>query len=106
MAERIDWYKKQGIQVLLDMHQDMYGPKVSGNGAPPWATYDDGLPVTPHNPCVLTYLQPGVMRTFDHLWNDKNQIQQDYSNMWKHVAQRLARPYPRAIAGNSIDWKY
>ncbi|MGG1152879.1 cellulase family glycosylhydrolase [Bacillus wiedmannii] len=90
VAERIDWYKKQGIHVLLDMHQDLYGPKVTGNGAPPWATYDDGLPVTPQNPWALTYLQPGVMRAFDNLWNDKNQIQQDYSNMWKHVAQRFA----------------
>lgn len=90
VAERIEWYKKQGVHVLLDMHQDIYGPKVHGNGAPPWATYDDGLPVTPQNPWSLTYLQPGVMRSFNNLWNNKNNIQQDYSNMWKHVAQRFS----------------
>lgn len=87
VAERIQWYKNQGMYVLLDMHQDLYGPKFNGNGAPEWATYDDGLPVKQQNPWALTYLQPGVMRAFDNFWNNKYELQTYYSNMWKRVSK-------------------
>ncbi|WP_257141398.1 cellulase family glycosylhydrolase [Bacillus toyonensis] len=90
VEERIEWYKKQGMYVLLDMHQDLYGTKFNGNGAPTWATYDDGLPVKDQDPWPLTYLQPGVMRAFDNFWNNKHQIQTHYGEMWKFVAQRFA----------------
>ena len=32
------WYSDNGAWVILDMHQDVYGPAVGGNGAPKWAT--------------------------------------------------------------------
>ena len=63
------------MYVLLDMHQDLYVPKFNGDGAPEWATYDDGLPVKQQNPWALTYLQPGVMRAFDNFWNNKYELQ-------------------------------
>ena len=37
----------RGIYVLLDMHQDLYSGKFkSGDGAPAWATLDEGKPNT------------------------------------------------------------
>lgn len=58
----------EGIYVLLDMHQDGYGPLTHGNGFPAWATLTDGLP----NPPVgfpLYYAQnPAMQRAFDNFW--------------------------------------
>ncbi|WP_242319016.1 cellulase family glycosylhydrolase [Bacillus cereus group sp. BfR-BA-01349] len=100
VSERIEWYKKQGMYVLLDMHQDLYGSKLTGNGAPAWATYDDGLPTKRQDPWALTYLQPGVLRAFENFWNDKYQVQTQYGEMWKHVAKRFANN--EAIIGYEI----
>jgi hypothetical protein len=46
VAERIEWFRAAGIYVVLDMHQDVYGPvasdgrEIGGNGAPPWFQTD------------------------------------------------------------------
>lgn len=96
IAERLAWYREQGMHVILDMHQDIYGPaacKGAGDGAPAWATITDGLPCTPQDPWVLTYLQPAVLRAYDNFWNNTGkhpELMQRYTAMWKHVAQRFA----------------
>jgi len=46
IAQRVAWAKAQGLYVLLDMHQDLYSVKFS-DGAPAWATLDEGKPFTP-----------------------------------------------------------
>ena len=38
VEERLDWYHENGIHVMIDMHVDLYGPAVGGNGHPEWAT--------------------------------------------------------------------
>ncbi|MCP2335303.1 cellulase family glycosylhydrolase [Actinomadura rupiterrae] len=96
VAQRVAWYREQGINVVLDMHQDIYGPsacKGAGNGAPAWATITDGLPCTPQSPWVLTYLQPAVLRAYDNFWNTTGrhpELMRHYVAMWKHVAARFA----------------
>ncbi|MBW8484582.1 cellulase family glycosylhydrolase [Actinomadura parmotrematis] len=96
VAERIGWYREQGVHVVLDMHQDIYGPAAcagAGNGAPAWATFTDGLPCTPQTPWVLTYLQPAVLRAYDNFWNHTGshpELMRRYTAMWRHVAARFA----------------
>ncbi|GAB3669523.1 hypothetical protein GCM10027589_37190 [Actinocorallia lasiicapitis] len=93
VAQWIRWYEKRGIIVLLDMHQDVYGPGVNGNGAPLWATQSDGLPAPATDPWELGYLQPGTMRAFDHFWNttgEHPELRDHYARMWGHVAARFA----------------
>ncbi|ROO87042.1 endoglycosylceramidase [Actinocorallia herbida] len=96
VAERVAWYREQGMHVILDMHQDVYGPAAcdgAGNGAPAWATVTDGLPCTPQDPWVLTYVQPAVLRAFDNFWNHRGthpELRQRYAAMWRHVAERFA----------------
>ncbi|WP_067833766.1 cellulase family glycosylhydrolase [Actinomadura kijaniata] len=96
VARRVSWYREQGMHVILDMHQDIYGPAAcpgAGNGAPAWATITDGLPCTPQTPWVLTYLQPGVVRAFDNFWNHTGahpELMRRYAAMWRHVARRFA----------------
>ena len=33
---RVKWYTDRGAYVIIDMHQDVYGPAVGGNGHPEW----------------------------------------------------------------------
>ncbi|KAI8869424.1 putative secreted endoglycosylceramidase [Ramicandelaber brevisporus] len=92
VAERIGWYKANGAYVMLDFHQDVYGPYFGSNGAPSWATFTDGLPWKNVEPWSLTYLQPGVSRAWDNFWgtaSDKGWLQDSYANMVKHVVQRF-----------------
>jgi endoglycosylceramidase len=88
-----------GIYVLLDMHQDGYGPLTHGNGFPAWATITDGLP----NPAVgfpLYYVQnPALQRAFDNFWAnvpgpDGVPLQTHYATALTSVAAEVAdEPY-------------
>ena len=62
---------RHGIYVLLDFHQDGYGPVTHGNGMPAWATLTDGLP-NPNDPFPTYYVtNPALQRAFDNFWADK-----------------------------------
>ncbi|ROO87539.1 endoglycoceramidase [Actinocorallia herbida] len=95
VAERLRWYRGQGIHVVLDMHQDLYGPAAcqgQGNGAPAWATITDGLSCTPQKPWFLSLLQPAVLRAYDNFWNHTGahpELGERYTAMWRHVADRF-----------------
>lgn len=99
VEERVQWYADRGYHVMLDMHQDLWGPAISpdhpgwGNGAPPWATFTDGLPVVPGDMWELVYLEPGTIRAFDHFWNTTGEhpdLMDHYVDAWKAVAERFA----------------
>lgn len=69
--QRVQWYSDEGFDVVLALHQDAWGPSVGFAGAPDWATVTDGLAAQPQErgeQGELTYLQPGVLRAFDHFW--------------------------------------
>ncbi|GAA0942766.1 cellulase family glycosylhydrolase [Nonomuraea longicatena] len=98
VAERVAWYGKRGYHVMLDMHQDLWGDGITpdrsaGNGAPAWATHLDGLPVATGQPTwELYYLQPGVIRAFDHFWNttgEHPELMDRYAKAWRAVAARF-----------------
>ncbi|MCC5575605.1 cellulase family glycosylhydrolase [Microtetraspora sp. AC03309] len=98
VAERVRWYGKRGYHVLLDMHQDLWGSGITptgtaGNGAPVWATHLDGLPVGTDQPTwEMYYLEPGVIRAFDHFWNttgEHPELMDHYAKAWKAVAARF-----------------
>lgn len=107
LAERVAAHGKLGQRVLLDMHQDVYGffgatpdsptfgtGEFQGNGAPAWAAHPDGLRLTLHPEMwELEYLEPGVMRAFDHFWNttgEHPELQEHYANAWRAVAKRFS----------------
>jgi len=98
LEERVRWYDERGYKVMLDMHQDLWGDDVvpgrgTGNGAPGWATYTDGLPVASHEMWELYYLEPGVIRAFDSLWDttgEHPELAEHYAGAWRAVAERFA----------------
>lgn len=96
--ERIGWARDAGLYVILDMHQDLYSEAVpGGNGAPAWATLEDGLPHFTVGNIWSTayYVSPKVHRVFDNFWNnapgpDGMGIQEHFAQAWRHVAARYA----------------
>ena len=93
--KRIQWAGENGIYVFLDMHQDLYGSKFS-DGAPEWATLDEGQPHYTGAVWSDSYLiSPAVLTAFDNFWKnapaaDGIGLQDHYANLWKHIAQRYA----------------
>jgi len=93
--KRIQWAADNGIYVFLDMHQDLYGSKFS-DGAPEWATLDEGLPHYTGAVWSDSYLiSPAVQTAFDNFWKnapdpDGIGLQDHYANLWKHIATRYA----------------
>jgi endoglycosylceramidase len=87
------------IYVLLDVHQDGYGPLVRGNGFPEWATLTDGLP----NPDVgfpdYYIRNPALQRAFENFWANKPgpdgvPLQQHYATALQAVAKTVRNePY-------------
>ncbi len=99
VAERVAWYEARGYVVMLDMHQDLWGVVVErggdpiGNGAPAWATEMDGLRVSEQEMWELYYLEPGVIRAFDHFWNTTGkhpELAEHYVKTWQIVAKYFA----------------
>ncbi len=89
VAERVAWADSLGLFVILDMHQDIYGPKYGGDGAPDWAAWDDGLYYDYIEPWWLNYMWPAVRRAFTSLWTE-DVLQEHFQNAWAHVAARFA----------------
>jgi len=86
---------REGIYVLLDFHQDGYGPLVNGNGFPEWATLTDGLP-NPREPFPAYYItNPALQRAFENFWANRPgpdgvPLQEHYAAAIRAVAAAVA----------------
>ncbi|MGQ7869258.1 cellulase family glycosylhydrolase [Sunxiuqinia sp. sy24] len=93
--QRIEWAADNGIFVILDMHQDLFGLKYS-DGAPNWATLDEGKTHVTGSIWSDAYmLSEAVQTAFDNFWANKSApdgvgVQDHYANLWKHIAKRYA----------------
>ncbi len=95
IAQCIKWARAQGLYILLDMHQDLYSVKFS-DGAPVWATLDEGKPHT--TGAVWSdayYASQAVQSALDHFWAnslapDHLGLQEHYARVWQQVARRFA----------------
>lgn len=93
VAERIGWMRDADLQVVLDMHQDVYGigfASGGGDGAPLWTcAASNYASFKPMNPWVFENLEPGVTACFDGFWNGA-ELQAHFAEAWRRVAARLA----------------
>jgi len=88
VEQHLQWAAANGIYVLLDMHQDVYGPAFGGDGAPPWASVDNLVsPNLALKPWFLNYFTPEVIASFDKLWTDA-ELQSHFVLAWREVAKR------------------
>lgn len=82
---------RHGIYSQVDNHQDGWGEKYGGNGAPKWATYDDGQPWVPGLGHPAEYGNPAVGRAFTSFWQDREQIQTRYIASFSALAKMLRK---------------
>jgi endoglycosylceramidase len=64
----VDELTAQGLYVLVDLHQDGWGPTLGSDGFPGWMTITNGAPNT-GTPFPLYYVtNPAIQAAFDNLW--------------------------------------
>lgn len=114
LENMIGWYEDLGYSVMLDMHQDLWGmfddlsEGAVGNGAPGWATYTDGKAIKERDQWELHYLDPGIVRAFDHFWDttgEHPELQEHYAGAWKAVAERFGG-HPAVVAYDLMNESY
>jgi endoglycosylceramidase len=94
VARIVSWAKAEGVYVLLDMHQDLYSVKFS-DGAPAWATLDEGKPhITGAVWSDSYYASEAVQTSLDHFWAnspapDGKPLQDHYAAAWRAIAERF-----------------
>lgn len=79
----------QGMMVVVDMHQDLWGPPFEVHGAPSWACPDqlkEGY--VRQEPWWANYLAPQVTACFDQFWASE-QLQEQYAANFAHLAQQV-----------------
>lgn len=99
VEQRLDWFADAGIEVLVDMHQDVYSARFCCDGAPEWAIHDDGLPFERQDTWFANYFQPAVVRAFDNFWSyegEHQMLQDHYASAWAAVATRF-RDHPAVL---------
>ncbi|WP_432589424.1 cellulase family glycosylhydrolase [Streptomyces sp. HD1123-B1] len=101
--ERIlDWAHRWRVQVVIDAHQDVFGPEFGHRGIPEWATRTDGLPFTPHpEDWFAEYFEPAVQAAFEHLYEDRD-LQRAQARMWQVLARRLGH-HPAVLGYDLIN---
>ncbi|MEU8617033.1 cellulase family glycosylhydrolase [Streptomyces sp. NPDC048623] len=98
----LDWAEKYDVKVVLDAHQDVFGPAFGSRGIPEWATRTDGLPFTPHpDDWFSQYFEPAVQRAFTHLYEDAD-LQRAQARMWRVLAERF-RDHPAVLGYDPIN---
>ncbi len=86
--ERLKWMEELGIDVVLDVHQDVYCRRFTGNGFPEWTVDTGGHEFTPTTPWNLNYLDPAVLHAYDHFWRSEA-LKARYVDMLEHLMRRM-----------------
>jgi endoglycosylceramidase len=108
----------EGLYVLVDMHQDLYGIGFGLHGAPRFscdeANYAAWVPV---EPWIMNYFSAEVSACFDHFWKTP-EIRRHQEEAARAVAERIAdndlvvgfdpfnEPFPGTIAADEFDTTY
>ncbi|MBX7225569.1 MAG: cellulase family glycosylhydrolase [Chitinophagales bacterium] len=90
---RVEWYTSRGMQVMLDMHQDVYSSVFGADGAPAWAVETNGHPINTDGtgPWWLKNADPAVIAAWTNFWKygEHKHLQDHYILAWKKVMERF-----------------
>jgi endoglycosylceramidase len=99
---RLDWAAAAGIDVVLDLHQDVHGEGFGFDGAPRWTCdeqrYADFVLV---EPWPLNDLDPNVKACFDEQWTDPAKGEA-HAAVWRHLATRFG-DHPAVVGFDPIN---
>lgn len=96
VSRTIAAYSRQGIHVLIDLHQDEYSDTIGERGMPAWMTLTNGLKSDPRLDFPNRYFKDAaVQRAFDNFWAnrpvaDGRGVQDVYVDMLAMLARRFA----------------
>ena len=112
IQQAIEDAANQGIYTLLDMHQDAWGkyvasseeencefPAVGWDGAPLWATLDEGASTCKEGSRESA---PIVATSFRNLWNNTDGIQDAFIAMWQELVRNTAH-YPMVVGYDAFN---
>ncbi len=89
VAQHAKWAAEQGLYVILDMHQDMFGMGFGLHGAPYWACDESNYETfEPADPWFFSYFTDEVKACFDTFWEDE-ELRRHQQNAAAAVASRL-----------------
>ncbi len=94
-VKTVDQLTSHGILVLVDLHQDGWGPTVGSDGFPGWMTLTGGA-VNNHAPFPGYYTSdPAVQAAFDSFWKDARgpggvPLQQRVASMFGTLASAVS----------------
>ena len=96
LKQRAQWAQDNGLLIILDMHQDLYGYGFTvdehslGNGAPEWSCpAEEYAKLTdPRTPWPMNHLNEGMIACFDYFW-DHEQRQEQYSAAFHRAIEEL-----------------
>jgi endoglycosylceramidase len=86
--ERIQWLKELGIDVVIDVHQDLYSAKFTGNGFPHWTIHDNGIKFNQRKPWNMNYFEPAVIESYNYFWRS-DELKTDYINMLQFLLSNV-----------------
>ncbi|MCL4292391.1 MAG: cellulase family glycosylhydrolase [Acidimicrobiia bacterium] len=101
----VDELTAEGLLVLIDLHQDGWGPTLGSDGFPGWMTITDGEPNT-GTPFPLYYVtNPAIQAAFDNLWADTPgaggvPLQERVAAIFEALAERAS--HRRGILGYDL----
>jgi endoglycosylceramidase len=114
VADHVRRLEREGIATILDLHQDAWGPTLAAppgttcppgsspalgwDGAPAWATLDDGLPRCA--PGDVREASPAVRQAWQSFWADRDGIRTAYTAMAAHLGARFATT--RGVVGLDV----
>lgn len=99
LERRVNWYTSRQMYVMIDMHQDVYGAAVGGNGAPDWACRTNGagpINLPGGTPWWLKNIDPQVVNCWINFWSytQHKDLQDHYILTWQKVAEKFKNnPY-------------
>ena len=88
----LDWAKRSGLYVLIDVHQDAWSKHIGEDGAPLWAIIPEPQqllqgPLT-EDELVRRRLSGQVIAAFRSFWDNEQAIQERWLPMWRLIVSR------------------
>jgi len=94
-AQTVHMLTDHGLLVLVDLHQDGWGPTLGSDGFPDWMTLTHGAENT-HTDFPLYYItNPAIQAAFQSFWNNEDgpdgvPLQDSTAKIWKALAGSVA----------------